>query len=336
MGNWFSNKYQYGKESAAARGTAVAATRMLLAEPKEVPRDRVPAYPQDAMGVRAEGFRSHVYEYLAQDTLRIPHGYFQALPALLSCGLKGNITASEQTASQGDYLWAFAPSMTADNAPDALTLERGDDTQAFEIEYVMFPRIKISGQVAQGGEESPVAIEFEYFGRQVSPTTFTPALSLPTVEPMNAKLAQFYVDASWAGVGGTEKSILRAFEIEILTGLAPDFLGSGDRFFTAHQQSVIGFMASFTLERGTDSDVIWDAFRARSLAVVRLRVSGSQIGTGVSHKIDLDLGGLWDDVIPIGENDRGNTLDKVVLHNMYDPTGAKVLDVNVITNQNTV
>ena len=43
----------------------------------------------------------------------------------------------------------------------------------------LFERIRISGQVAQGMDASPISIEADFFSRQLTPTTFTGALSLP-------------------------------------------------------------------------------------------------------------------------------------------------------------
>lgn len=334
MGQAFT-KFQYGKE--ATRGTAVPATRMLLAERMPIKTDRKPTFIEDAIGVRADSYRTRIDEFFWQDTIKIPHGYFQILPALFSCGVKGNISPAEATGGQGDYLWTFTPSLTAANDPDAITLELGDDIQAYEAEYVMFQRIKFSGKVAQSGEASPVAIEAEAFGRQLTPTTFTGGLSLPTVENMNAKLARLYFDTSWAGVGGTEKTgILRGFEGEILTGVHPKFMGAGAKYFTTHGEHVLAAMLTLDLEGGAVADGFWDDLRSQALAVARLKIEGAQIGTGTNHSLVYDIGGRWEDVTPQSEYVAGNTVYKGILKGQYDPTGAKLLQLAVTTNQSTI
>lgn len=325
-------KFQYGKE--ATRGTAVAATGIMLADPMPIKPDRKPRYIEDALGVRAAEMRTAIDQYLVADSLKFSNAYFQILPALFGCGIKGGITPTEVTGGQGDYRWDFYPSLTGANAPDSLTLERGDDTQAVECEYTMFDRYKISGSIPQGAEGAPVAIEAGFFARQDSTTTFTGALSLPTVESINAKVARFYLDTTWAGVGGTEKTgLLRGFDIELLTNVHPKFHGGANKYFDVHAEGLLAAMATFTFEGNSDADAIWDAYRAQSLAVVRLSIEGAQIGAGTNHKLVVDISGKWEEVTPIGSIENGNNLHQATLHGLYDPTGAKIYQVQVVTNK---
>jgi hypothetical protein len=333
MGNRFFSKVQYGKETT--RGTAVAATKILLGKVPAVNSDRQPVFPAEDVGIRAEAVRAVIHQYLYNNTLTTEHGYFQQLPALFGCGLKGGVTASEQTPSQADYLWTFTPSLTAANNADSLTIELGDDTQAFETEYAMFERIRISGQVSQGMEASPVNVEADFFGRQLTPTSFTGSLSLPTAEPINAKLARFYLDTAWSGIGGTEKTnILRGFDIEILTGVHPKFSGSGNKYFNTHGEGLIMVTGNFTFEGNSDADAIFDAQQAATFQAVRLKVNGAQIGSGATHSLTLDIGGYWETAIPLGAEDRTDNLHTATLRGVYDPTGAKLLQVAVSTNSN--
>jgi hypothetical protein len=333
MGSRYFSKVQYGKEST--RGTAVASTKILLGRVPNVNSDRAPVFPREDVGINAPAVRSVIHQYLYMNTLSTEHGYFQQLPMLFGCGLKGGVTATETTGSQADYLWTFTPSLTAANSPDALTIELGDDTQAFESEYCMFERIRISGEVAQGMEASPVGVEADFFGRQLSPTTFTGALSLPTAEPINAKLSRFYLDTAWSGVGTTEKTnILRGFDVEIVTGVHPKFAGSANKYFNAHGEGLIEVTASFTFEGNSDADAIFDAQQANTLQIVRLKVDGAQIGTGVNHSLTIDIGGRWESVSPLGGEDRNNNLHTATLRGHYDATGAKMLQVAVVTNSN--
>jgi hypothetical protein len=335
MGERTFSKLQFGIESAVAQGMAVAADTLLAgAEIPPVNPDRAPSFPEDNLGVRAAGSRVRIDQYLAENSIRIPQCYFQALPAILSCGLKGGVTPAEQTPSQNDMLWAHTPSMTASNAPDSMTLEAGDDTQAYEIEYVMFKRIRMAGVIAQAGEESPVALEAEYFGRQVTPTAFTGSISVPNMTDIVAKLSRIYINATWAAKGTTEvTSLLRAWELEILTGLHPKFFGSGNRYFDAHGQSRIDVMLGLTYEGNASADAEWDKYRIGTKQAIRVQIdSGVQIGTGVTHKLTLDVWGAYETVIPLSNEDRGNNLHTAMFRGRYDPTGAQELDVRVITN----
>ncbi len=333
MGNRYFSKVQFGKETV--RGTAVAADTILLCDKLSVKTDRKPVYPSENIGIRAPAMRSEIYQYLYTNTLVTPHGYFQMLPALFGCGLKGGVVPSEVTAGQRDYLWSFTPNLAfgVSNAQDSMTIELGDDTQAFEAEFCMYERIRISWQVSQGMDASPVNIERDFFGRQLTPTTFTGGLVLPSIEPMNGKLSRLYADNAWANVGNTElENILRGADIEILTGLYPKFSGSGYKYFDGFGEDVMEVTAKLTLEGGSDADAIFDAHLANTFQVIRLEINGGQIGTGTNHNLSIDLGGTWEEVTPLGGEDRGDNLTDAVLRSYYDPTGQKQFQVNVTTD----
>ena len=328
------SKIQWGKESAAAHGTAVAADTILAgAEIAAINPDRKPSYYDDALGLRMRSTRAVIYQYLAQNTIKLPACYFQALPMVLSCGIKGNVTPAEQTPFQADYLWDHTPSLTATNAPDSITLEAGDDTQAYELEYLMFESLKLAGQIAQGAEESPVSLEAAYFARQVSPVSFTGGLSFPSMETMNAKLSRFYVDTTWAGRGTTEKTgTIRAWELELLTGLHPKFLGSANKYFDVHGENFIEVMLTLTLEGNANADALFDYYRAGTKIALGMKVSGALIGTGVAHSLTANLWGTFEHVTPLSEEAGGNNLHKALFHALYDPTGAHGIEVKAITN----
>lgn len=329
------SKFQYGKEST--RGTAVAAAKMLLAQIKGVPVDRKPKFIEDALGVRARSARSAIYQYLVEDTLTVPDLYTQCLPLFFSCGLKGSVTASEVTASQQDYKWTFLPSMTADNSPDTVTLEMGDDTQAFEIEYTMFRRLKFSGEIPQDAGAAPIVLEADYFGRQVTPTTFTGALSIPTATTLSAKAARLYKDSAWANRGTTElTNILRGFEFELLTGTHPKHMGSSAKYFNSHGESYIDAMLTLTLEGISAADTLFDDFQAGTAYAFGLEIDGPQIGTGTNHNLSLYVYGKPELVRPLDAESQGNNLHQVLIHGMYDTTGAQIVEALVTTNSNSI
>ncbi len=340
MGSRMYSKFQYGKEAANTHGTAVAATKILAgAAISGIPTDRTPSRPQDALGIAARAVRSVIYEYLAKKTLNIPAAYFEVLPLAFSCGLKGGVTAAETTNGQGDYGWDFTPSLVsgANNAQDSITLEMGDDVQAFELEYMQFEKIRISGTIDQAGGDSPVAIDLDYFARQVTPTTFTPNLSLPTMTTINAKLARVYKDTAWAGVGGTELSnILRAFDYELITGQHVKFSGSANNYFNTVGESYKEAILTLTLEGNSDADAIFDDYQAQTARAWRMSLLGPVIGAGVANHCYLDIWGPPEMVEPLTAEASGNNLTKVLIHELYDPTGAKTIDVDVVCGVNTV
>jgi hypothetical protein len=334
------SKVQYGKEAHGVRGTAVAATKIAAgAEIKAVPMDRKVAFIEDALGLKAKTARASLYELLVEDGISIPDAYFQILPMIFSCGLKGNITPSEVTSGQGDYLWSFTPSLTATNDQDSITLQLGDDQQAYRIEYTMFKSIKITGEIDQGGGDAKISIEVEYFGRQVAKNAFTSALSLPTMTTMNAKLARLYKDTAWSGKGVTELANgLRKFEFEIITGLHPKMMGSANKYFNVHGESYLEAMLTLTLEGNSDAVTLFDDAKTDppTASCFGIKITGPAIGSGTNHELDLYIWGAPESVEALSSESNGNNLHQVLIHGMYDTTGAKLLDVAVTTNTSTI
>lgn len=311
MGNNFFNRVQRGKETV--HGTAVPATKITLGKIANVKTDRKPVVPEENIGTRARGVRAVVHQYLYNNTISYEHATFQEMPWLFGCSLKGGVTPTEQTPSQGDMLWNQTPSLLrgASNNPDSSTLELGDDVQDYRSEYVMFERIRISGQVSQGMEPSPVNVEADFFGRQLANITATAGLSTPAAEPMNAKLARLYVDSSWASIG--------------------------NKYFNGHGEGLITFTAQFTLESTSAARALMTAQQSDppTFQAVRLQINGGQIGTGLNHYLRLDLGGVWEAVDPISGEDRSDNLLTANLIDYEDLTGAKLLQVQTVTNVNS-
>lgn len=339
MGTSAFRKFQYGKEST--HGTAVAATKMLPVALGPIKPDRKPVIPRESAGVKADGVRSYLSGLLVKDTLKFDNLYFECLPMLFSAGVKGGVSAVEQNAGQHDYLWAFGPSLKASNAQESLTIERGDDEFAVETEYVMFQRIKISGQVNQDGGSSILTAEADYFGRQNTSTSFTSLNPQENLTAADASLTKFYLDGDWAGVGSTERAnILRGFDFEILTGLHPKFHGSGAQYFDTHGEGSMGVMASFVFEGSSFMTTLLTAFNLGTQIVIRLEVLGPQIGSGEYNTLQLDVNGVLESLIPLSAESSGNDLWAAVLRgyakNAADPSNPKLFDVNVITDTNSI
>jgi hypothetical protein len=338
MGERIFTKWQYGPEADGVRGTAVAATRILGAAPKEIVPDRTWEEVKLADGSRANANYIRNDQLLVKDTLSIPHGYFQVVPMLGQCSLDGTITPAEQTGSQSDYLWDIAPSLTAANAPDSITLEGGDDVQAYECEYVQFDSLKFAWDIPDDASSSPVSIEAGFYGRQWTPTTFTSSLVLPPgLEFINGKLSRLYLDATWAGIGTTEQTgLLRGGEIEILTGLHPKPMGSANKYFTTHGEGDIAVMGSLTLEGNSSADAIWDLYQAGTKRAMRIDFNGSQIGTGVNYRLRLDTFVYFPVVRPLGAERQGNNIHVALFRSIRDATSLSMFGMSVITNHNTL
>lgn len=338
-GQEFFTIQQAGIETAIAKGTAVAATKMLVGVAPRIVSDSKPEFIEEQFNIRMASRRNKVYERLYQNTISTPQAGFQQLILPNLTGLKGAVTPSEVTPDQDDYSWVFTPGLTVaagDNSPDSFTLQLGDEQQAWRVPYCMTDRYTLKGKVSQDGGSAPVSLEHSFFGRFIEENAFTAAMPLQASTLMNAKLAQLWIDSAWAGVGGTELSdALDEFTLEILTGVHPIFRGSTNNYFNKHREGIIGYTLSVTVETALRDELLASQ-QAGDLQVVRFKLGGPQIGTGSNHSFTVDMGGAWEEVSARDSSDRGDNLSTLALHAMYDFTGAKGLQVTLVTDQNTI
>lgn len=333
MGDKALTKVQIGQQ--ATFGTAVAATRRLMCK-VDSGKDRDVEFPDDPLGIRARSYRS-VVKQIHAGSVRVSaeNAYFQLLPILFELALKGSVVPTEQTVSEGDYLWDFTPDLTGDNSPVPSTLEYGDDTQAYEIPDFLGRRIVIEGNV---GENASVTVEVEGFGKQIDASAFTVGLTPPAVEPMVANMANLWIDSDWASLGGTQKTgLLRKYRIEILTGVHPKFWAEGVKTMTGFDESVIDVMLALTFEGNAEADLQWDAYNAETAKAFRLQILGSQIGAGENHSLTVDIYGKYEEVVPLGDEKDGNNLHTAIFTGISDNEATPhMLAVKVSTDINQI
>ena len=342
MGERALSIVQYGIEATA--GVAVPATRMALKVVEALGTDRVPSFPEEDFGARAKSLRSWIGQHLVEDTLTFEEAYFEMLPFIFSCGLVGGVTAAGTvTGTAGNcYTWGFPVLMKAGNTPDSFTLEKADDIVNYECSYGKFERINIKGTVNQGGEVSAATVTGDFFAREWTSAAAT-ALAPIEVFALNCKLATLDIDALWANLGTTPmENTLRAFDIDILTGLHPKMLGSALKTFDIAAEGIIHVTSAFTFEGNALASTEYANFINQVDRAYRLSISNpATLGShGATSLCQIDCFGRWREVIPFAEEDRGNNLFTLVHESMLDPMDYAVtpdmLDINVTTTINVI
>jgi hypothetical protein len=148
-------------------------------------------------------------------------------------------------------------------------------------------------------------------------------------------LARLYLDTAWSGVGGTElANLLRSFQIKIITGVHADATGGANNAFNSHKEGEIAVMGVFGIEAGSSANAILADMQGPTFGVVRLAINGSQIGTGDTHNLTIDIGGFMEAVGAIDGEDRTDNLATFSIKGTYDTTGAKMLGINLTTDTN--
>lgn len=336
MGSLTFWKSQYAKETV--RGTAVTVATKRFYGMVGIPKDRTIQHPELALGVRASSGIAEVRQILADPvTLTLDNAYYQALPMMFSILLKGGVTATEQTVGKGDYLWDFTPDLTASGNPDTITLQTGDNDQAFLIEYLMGKKFTLDFAT---GEDSDAKVAEECFGKQISKGTFTAAISAPaTQEMIQGNTVQMWMDGTWATLGTTaQTNLLRSGSVEIGSGNHPKFFGQGVKTLSAFGEGDVYGAAKFVFEGGVGAVAIFDAWQAATPKAIRLKFTGGLIAAGgLAHSLIVDLYGTFEDVIPLSGDKDGNTLYGATFATMTDLQSTQhAVGAKVSTSSNTI
>lgn len=343
MGERALTEVQYAIEATA--GATIAATRKLLKVVEAMKADRVPSFPEEDFAARAKSLRSWIGQHLVSDTLTFEEAYFEMLPFIFSCGIRGGVTATTvatgTVTAQKIYGWNFTPSMVASNTPDSFSLEKADDVVNYHCGYGMFERINIKGTINQGAEVSPVIVTGDFFAKEWT-SSAAADIAPPTVYAVNAKLATLDIDGTWANLGTTPMTnTLRAFEYDIITGLHPKMVGTANKYFGLHGEGIIDVIATFTFEGNALASTEYGNFLTQANRATRLTLinPATAVSHGANSQMVIDVFGRWKEVIPFADEDRGNNLFTLVLQSLLDPTDYLVtpdmLAIDVHTTINT-
>ena len=314
MGERALSVVQYWLENPAAHGGAVAATRMALKVVEPIASDRVPSFPEEDFGARAKSLRSWIGQHMVSDTLTFEDAYYEMLPLMFNCGLQGAIVPAANGVA---WDWTYAPLMKGLNAPDSFTLEKADDVVNYECSYAMFERINIKGTINQGSESSPVTVSGDFFAQEWDVAAAT-ALVPITTWPLNGKLTTLHIDALWANLGTVPMTnTLRAFDIDILTGLHPKMLGSAVKTFDIHAEGIMHVTSAFTFEGNALASTEYANYLAQTDRAYRLQINNP--ASPVASVLRIDCFGRWKEVIPFADEDRGNNLFTLVHESILDP-----------------
>lgn len=279
--------YQVGVQSAF--GTNVACTAQLAVNRVDFEEVGTMFRPRLAKGLMVRN-RGNEIATMFGTQVRIPETpvYYEQLQLFLNSFLKGGVTAD----GSDPYTWTFARSLTADPALKYLTLERRvkdfSTSEDMEVGDVLFNQVTF--RYAEGGL---LTMEWEGFGRKADDSiTLTGSLSMPTPEFVPSALLKAYIDANWAGLGGTQvTSQIIGAELVWKNGAMPQMTADGrtalDYTLAIHNPDEMQATLKMTaLMDPTTFAAERDAAKAGTLRAVRLQSTGSA-------SRDLKLDGLF-------------------------------------------
>jgi len=166
----------------------------------------------------------------------------------------------------------------------------------------------------------------EIVGRQVSPTTFTGSLSIPSVTEILFSKGSLYIDAcaSTDTIGGTQVSNeFLSMDLGVTTGWVPVYTGDGQIYFTFAKQAMPEVILQIEFEHNTSSIAEKAAWLAQTARQIRVQFDGA---TG--NQLILDMAGKWDNFDKIGERD-GNDIVRGTFRARYNSTAALFFETEV-------
>ena len=178
-------KIQLGKETTA--GTAVAATALWRGEGVGTDTS-VTEFPPEDVGILGGTDRAYIPMVGGEVTWEGPATYEQ-LPYVLEAGVEQE--TGTQDGAGTDYIYVYNFPTTAQNTLRTYTIEAGDDQQAEEIDYCFVREFSLAGNAGE-----VISLNATWQGRQWSTTSYTGAISVPTVEEILFQKAKLYIDST--------------------------------------------------------------------------------------------------------------------------------------------
>lgn len=323
-GPFSMNKIQLGRESTA--GTAVAATSIWRGPATDIMDESEHANSEEDVGLLVPTDREYISSYGA--TLSMPETEltFEGILHILEAGIK-----AATPAGTGPYVYTYAfPTSTTLNTIKTYTIETGNAVagDVNEMEYGFVEDFALSGEA--GG---PWKVSANWRGRQKTPTTFTGALSLTTVEEAQFSKTKLFIDDSGGTVGTTQVTgAMVSADLNVVTGVVALMTGDGNLYFTTHKfvKSEVTFSVTLELENASGIVAAERAkWKAKTWRLVRFEIPGS----GTSN-INIDMAAKWTDISEYSNSDDNTvvTFNGVARYNSTDSLYAEIEVTNSVSS----
>lgn len=329
-------KIQYGIEST--HGTAVAADEIVFGTLSVKPSDHVWHKPEQDRGVLATNVETP-FEVSKEIELDFEgEAADRLLVFLFNLAIRGNITPTQpdDSGEPNHYLWLFEMALTTPNTPDetngieTATIEYGDNVQAYEVEYAFLTNLEISGTVNEA-----IMVSATFMGRQVGEVSFTGSLTAPAYAYYAFNNSTFYIDTSYAGIGGTQKTgMLRAFTWTFETMFMPLFAADGNLYFSQIKEDKKTVQLELTYWRDdTNTEAEFDKYAAQTTSYIRIALaSDTEMDSGQDNPSYVYLDGAFKYTeFPELDDEDGTSVVTVTAEAFYDATSSKMFSVSVGT-----
>jgi len=317
---------QIGTQASLAGGE-VAATSVLRMKGWIDESDTETEYPPEAIGIISGQGRHAIKKKSATLALEETPVTFEQLPIFLDGALEAE-TATQDGAGT-DYIWLYTLPYSTATSPGTnsfYTVEVGDEQQARIMTGCFTESLTITGAGEAGWMYTPVLR-----GRPGGNTTFTGAVSIPTVEDVIFSRTKLYIDDVGTGFGSTLVSEpFLEFELTwenirraIWAGAGLDQPYYSHVHYTGADQLSLTFTLSHESVAAAEIAVRDDTDLIGKPRAIRLVAEGETVatpGTTYSKKtIIIDLAGTFNEAGEFSEDD-GLVQYNFNFMNHYDAT----------------
>jgi hypothetical protein len=215
-----------------------------------------------------------------------------------------------------DKTWTFTPSATAANAPEAYSIDVGDDTQNWRLQYGMVKSFKLAA-----GLGDVTSLEMEGFAqRAVKGAKASPAINAGIKIPGDIWTLKVAANIAGLGAASVITNFLVDWELEVMTGLRWRHYMDGNLFGSQHVETDIAWSLDMTVESTAQAVTeFYDKAIAGTMSFLRLKATGPALG-GSNYSASIDMPVLYDVPEIIASDDDGVNLYKVKAHGADDTT----------------
>jgi hypothetical protein len=218
--------------------------------------------------------------------------------------------------ASGDKTWTMTPSPTALNAPESYSIDVGDDTQNWRLQYAQLKSFKLAAALGD-----VTSLEMEGFAQNaVKGAKATPAINASIKIPGELWTIKYAANIAGLTAASIVPNYLVAWELEVMTGLQWRHYMDGGLFGAQSVETDIAWKLTKTVESTAQAvSQYYDKALAQTMDFCRLRAQGPVLG-GSFYSAQIDMPLLYEEPEIISAEDNGINLYKVVGHGSDDGT----------------
>jgi hypothetical protein len=309
-------KIQVGVE--ATRGLAVPATARLIGTvtPK-----------QSQKYLRSSDYETGTFnDYISSDVVGVQMSgkfsapaYYEQLGYPLEWAVRGGITG---TGGASPYVWTFTPNQSASQALNTYTMEYGDDQGYWQTPFVFGTGFEISGKL-----EEAAKVDSDIVGQFMTAHALTTLSAPMPPNPIKVSQGKFYIDTSWAGLGGTQVSAsLVDFSVKLVSDKGqpqtPVKYMDGNAYYTDMAEQKRHLEMTVTLAFNSVTAALYTNYTASRQTLIwpALKFTGPSI-TGGNDALEIAGAFIVDDFSELKERN-GQDIISLKLASQLDPAAS--------------